>query len=102
MRARGSQSYEVTNKGEADSWASRNMLVLGIIVGGVLVFHLTHFWAKMQLAEFTGGHAQNGNELMNLTFRKHLDCNLLYNMVYSPLVPSYSWILECIPDCGRQ
>lgn len=68
MRARGSQRYEVTNKGEADSWASRNMLVLGIIVGGVLVFHLTHFWAKMQLAEFTGGHAVNGNELMHLTF----------------------------------
>jgi len=68
MRARGSQRYAVSNKGEADSWASRNMLVLGIIVGGVLVFHLTHFWAKMQLAEFTGGHAQNGNELMHLTF----------------------------------
>ncbi len=68
MRARGSQRYEVTNRAKTDSWASRNMFVLGIIIGGVLAFHLTHFWAKMQLAEFTGGHAQNGNLLMEATF----------------------------------
>ncbi|HBZ26463.1 MAG TPA: succinate dehydrogenase [Rikenellaceae bacterium] len=68
MKARGSQRYEVTNKAKTDSWASRNMFVLGIIIGGVLAFHLTHFWAKMQLAEFTGGHAQNGNVLMAATF----------------------------------
>lgn len=68
MRARGSQRYEVTNQAKTDSWASRNMFVLGIIIGGVLAFHLTHFWAKMQLAEFTGGHAQNGNVLMEATF----------------------------------
>jgi succinate dehydrogenase / fumarate reductase cytochrome b subunit len=68
MKARGSQRYEVTNKAKTDSWASRNMFVLGIIIGGFLAFHLTHFWAKMQLAEFTGGHAQNGNVLMAATF----------------------------------
>jgi succinate dehydrogenase / fumarate reductase cytochrome b subunit len=68
LKARGSQRYAVSNKGATDSWASKNMYVLGIIIAGVLIFHLTHFWAKMQLAEFTGGDAQNGNELMHLTF----------------------------------
>ncbi|PKP43075.1 MAG: succinate dehydrogenase/fumarate reductase cytochrome b subunit [Bacteroidetes bacterium HGW-Bacteroidetes-10] len=68
MKARGTQRYEVTHKGEADSWASKNMLILGLIVLGFLVFHLSHFWAKMQLPEFTGGHAEDVNDLMHLTF----------------------------------
>jgi len=67
-KARGSQVYEVANKAKTDSWASKNMFVLGFIVLGVLVFHLTHFWAKMQLPEFTGGHAEEANMLMELTF----------------------------------
>ncbi len=67
-KARGSQRYEVSNQAQTDSWASKNMFVLGIIILGVLVFHLSHFWAKMQLPEFTGGHAENGNVLMSQTF----------------------------------
>lgn len=67
-KARGTQRYEVSNKAQTDSWASKNMFVLGIIIGGVLILHLTHFWAKMQLPEFTGGHAENGNVLMEQTF----------------------------------
>ena len=30
------------------------MLVLGIVVLGILAFHLTHFWADMQLQQFQG------------------------------------------------
>jgi succinate dehydrogenase / fumarate reductase cytochrome b subunit len=67
-KARGSEKYAVNNQAQTDSWASKNMFVLGIIILGVLVFHLSHFWAKMQLPEFTGGHAQNGNDLMVQTF----------------------------------
>lgn len=67
-KARGSERYAVDNQAQTDSWASKNMFVLGIIILGVLVFHLSHFWAKMQLPEFTGGHAQNGNDLMVQTF----------------------------------
>ena len=44
------------------------MLVLGIVILGLLFFHLSHFWAKMQLAEFTGGEAENPYMLLNLTF----------------------------------
>lgn len=47
--------YAVSNNAKASTWASRNMFVLGLIVLGFLVIHLTHFWAKMQLAHFTGG-----------------------------------------------
>lgn len=67
-KARGTQRYAVTNKAKTDDWASTNMLVLGIIVLGVLVFHLTHFWAKMQLPEFMGSHPQVGSVLLAETF----------------------------------
>ena len=55
VRARGGvKRYAVASKANADSWSARNMLVLGIIVLGLLAFHLTHFWAKMQLPELFG------------------------------------------------
>ncbi len=67
-KARGTERYSVANKAQTDSWASKNMFVLGIIILGVLVFHLSHFWAKMQLPELTGGEAENANLLMQQTF----------------------------------
>lgn len=68
LKARGSERYEVSNRAKTDSWASKNMFVLGVIVLGFLALHLTHFWAKMQLPEFLGNHAENGNLLMEQTF----------------------------------
>ena len=68
LRARGNVKYAIPNSGKADSWSSKNMFVLGAIVLGFLAFHLTHFWAKMQLQDFTGGEAENVNDLMELTF----------------------------------
>jgi succinate dehydrogenase / fumarate reductase, cytochrome b subunit len=71
LKARGRERYAVANKGAAASWASKNMLVLGIIVLGVLAFHLTHFWAEMQLLQFQGvPHDQlaDPNMLMANTF----------------------------------
>ena len=57
MKARGPQSYAVSHKGKAESWASKNMFVLGIIVLGVIFFHMSHFWADMQYVEwFEGAH----------------------------------------------
>lgn len=46
--------YEVASKAKTESWASKNMFALGIIVLGFIAFHLTHFWAHMQLPELTG------------------------------------------------
>lgn len=75
LKARGKERYAVAHKGAADNWASKNMLVLGIIVLGVLGFHLTHFWADMQLLQFQGvPHEElaNPNVLMAETFKSPL------------------------------
>lgn len=64
----GYKRYEVSNKAAAESWASKNMLALGIIVLGFLAFHLTHFWADMQLKEFMGAEAENPYLLLEETF----------------------------------
>ena len=50
-RARGTQRYAVTVKEKGVAWASKNMLVLGIIVVLGLGLHLFNFWANMQLPE---------------------------------------------------
>ena len=68
IKARGKEQYAVSNKAVTDSWSSKNMFVLGVIILGFLVFHLTHFWARMQLPEFTGGIVENVNDLMPLVF----------------------------------
>ena len=68
-KARGTERYAVANKTKTGSWAAKNMLVLGVIVLGLVAFHLNHFWAEMQLKEFMGHHAENPYELLNLTFQ---------------------------------
>ena len=67
-KARGTERYAVANKTKAESWAAKNMLVLGVVVLGIIAFHLNHFWADMQLAEFQGHHAENPYVLLNATF----------------------------------
>ena len=70
ISSRGGYSrYEVSNKTKADSWASKNMVVLGIIVLGLIGLHLTHFWAKMQLLEFMGHHSENPYLLLTTVFK---------------------------------
>ncbi len=70
IEARGGyKRYEGGSKAKAESWASQNMLVLGIVVLGLVAFHLNHFWADMQLKEFMGEHAEDPYVLLNLTFK---------------------------------
>ena len=76
-KARGTQRYAVANKTKAESWAAKNMLILGVVVLGIVAFHLNHFWAKMQLLELQGHHAENPYELLNATFQ-----NLAWVVVY--------------------
>ena len=45
------------------------MAVLGVVILGFICFHLTHFWAKMQLQEFLGAEAENPYYLLIATFR---------------------------------
>ena len=79
-RARGKQRYAVTVQEKGVAWASKNMLVLGIIVVLGLGLHLVHFWSNMQLVEIMGHHssmvgdlevgATSGAALMMITFSK--------------------------------
>lgn len=50
-KARGSQRYAVSERPKGVSWASQNMLVLGIVVILGMGLHLFNFWANMQLPE---------------------------------------------------
>jgi succinate dehydrogenase / fumarate reductase cytochrome b subunit len=68
-KARGGyKRYEVASKAAADSWSAKNMFVLGIVILGLIFFHLTHFWAKMQLRDFTGSVAEDPYVLLTTTF----------------------------------
>ena len=69
IRRGGLKRYEVASKAKNDSWSAKNMVVLGIIILGLLGFHLTHFWAKMQLQEFLGAEPANPYYLLIATFR---------------------------------
>ena len=72
IKARGTVKYAVQNKARTDSWSSRNMLVLGLVILGILFFHLRGFWAKMQLREMFGiGNFENNPYLLlNVVFGK--------------------------------
>ena len=54
--ARGDNRYEVATEVKSGKveWASKNMLVLGIIILLGLVLHLYNFWWNMMFAELTG------------------------------------------------
>lgn len=57
-RARGTDRYAVTSRPPQVEWASKNMLVLGIVVLAFLAVHMIQFWAKMQLAEICEYHSE--------------------------------------------
>lgn len=68
-KARGRIRYEVATKTKTDGWASKNMIVLGIIVIVGLLLHLTHFWANMQLQDLLGNENHpTGSDLIVKTF----------------------------------
>ena len=48
-KARGNDRYDSGNNTHSVSWASQNMLVLGITVFAFLVVHLANFWVKMKI-----------------------------------------------------
>ncbi len=71
IQARGGYvRYAGGSKAKAESWASQNMCLLGIVVLGIVAFHLTHFWAKMQLADWMGADHANPYTLLAITFEK--------------------------------
>lgn len=71
-QARGPVGYASGNDTKI-GWASKNMLVLGLIVIGFLAVHLNHFWAKMQLLEWTGQESVKASVLLLEVFSKPLN-----------------------------
>ena len=81
--ARGENRYEVAttvNAGKVE-WASKNMLVLGIIVLLGLLLHLWNFWYNMMFAELIGAmpaiSPTDGFEWIKETFS-----NPLFSVLY--------------------
>lgn len=85
-KARGTDRYAVSKPQKTVTWASKNMLVLGIIVLGFLTLHLYHFWAKMQLVELvhmTGNHSfGDHNPTDGAYFIQQLFSQPLYCIIY--------------------
>ncbi len=79
--ARGANRYEVTSRRPEVSWASQNMLVLGLIVLLGLLLHLFNFWYNMMFAELVGMEAAlsptDGFAWIQETFQ-----NPLYTILY--------------------
>lgn len=67
-KARGTKRYAVVSQHEDVSWASKNMLIIGIVVIGGLILHLSQFWYKMQWVEINGQPPENGIDLIQYTF----------------------------------
>ena len=84
-RARGKQRYAVRERQEGVSMASKNMLVIGVIVLVGLGIHLFNFWAKMQLPEVLhklGIHVEEA-VMDNVTNGVHYIVNTFSCSVYS-------------------
>ncbi|MDD2289702.1 MAG: succinate dehydrogenase cytochrome b subunit [Bacteroidales bacterium] len=63
LKARGPVTYAGGMKSRGyrfDRQSSQNMLLLGVIVLGFLILHLSQFWIKMQWQQLSGGEPQNG------------------------------------------
>jgi len=79
-RARGPERYASGKKTSGVTWASQNMLVLGITIAAFLVLHIANFWVKMKITgdptlehttvEIAGVPTQveNAYALVNITF----------------------------------
>ena len=66
--ARGNDRYAVSARPKTVSWASQNMLALGLIIVCFMVVHLIQFWAKMQLQEIMGDMPLSGEAALGAAF----------------------------------
>lgn len=85
-RARGNDRYAIEARQEGVDWASKNMLVLGIIVIGFLCLHFYNMWWKMQFAELTGIHTSmfdpaDGSAIVKALFTDGW-CGIIYCLLY--------------------
>lgn len=86
-RARGKDRYAVTERQEGVEWASKNMLVLGIIILGFIGLHLYNFWYKMQWVELRVNlgilpHEAAENAANGIMYIKDLFAQPVYVVLY--------------------
>jgi len=84
--ARGNDRYAIEARQEGVDWASKNMLVLGLIVILGLGLHLYNMWFKMQFAELFGVETsmfdpQDGSAIVTALFTDGW-CGIIYCLVY--------------------
>jgi len=94
-KARGNDRYAVGKRPKGVSWASQNMLVIGLVIIGFLTLHFSQFWYKMMFAELLGHHEvtlcngavispQDGAAFINYYF-SHLWVVVAYLIWYAAL-----------------
>lgn len=66
-RARGNKRYAVSTRQQDVEWASKNMLVLGIIIVLGIGLHLFNFWYKMQFTEIMHSAGASINDIAKAT-----------------------------------
>ncbi|MDD7272456.1 MAG: succinate dehydrogenase/fumarate reductase cytochrome b subunit [Prevotella sp.] len=81
-RARGNERYAVTGSSPKVEWASKNMLVLGIIVLLGMVLHLYNFWYNMMFAEIFHIADPLGNPADGFGYIKETFSQPLYVVLY--------------------
>lgn len=86
-KARGDNSYAVTDRPKGVEWASQNMLVLGLIVVGFLLLHFSQFWYHMMFAELIGHHeVEMGGTMLATTdgaaFVRYYFSNIIIVVLY--------------------
>lgn len=94
-KARGNDRYAVNTRPKGVSWASQNMLVLGVVVIGFACLHLYQFWSKMMLVELLGHHEvelggrmvspQAGSVFIDYYFKGNIGITIAYLVWYAAL-----------------
>ncbi|MEH0008316.1 MAG: succinate dehydrogenase cytochrome b subunit [Flavobacteriales bacterium] len=76
-RARGKVRYAKNKPAANSSWSSRNMGLLGTIIGVFIVIHLINFWAKVHFGPIEtytiANHAERVQDLYTLTIQTFQD-----------------------------
>lgn len=81
--ARGSNPYQVSGNAPGVEWNAKNMYVLGIIIVGFFILHLTQFWAKMQLVDMAGlEESEIGGSADGFAFIQYYFSNPIFCILY--------------------
>ncbi|MDR0186020.1 succinate dehydrogenase/fumarate reductase cytochrome b subunit [Prevotella brunnea] len=81
-RARGHERYDIAGATPKVEWASKNMLVLGLIILLGLLLHLFNFWYNMMFAEIFHIADPLGDPANGFGYIKETFSNTIYVVLY--------------------